>query len=391
MNRLETRIRDAFGPADAQFEARVSETVSRLQSESERSSRRVHRRRAALVLALAILMLAAGCVAAVQLWHPFLETTARLQGNRGGFESWSFDDKLALVRAMEEEGLDTSAVPELSCMTEKEADRALTAALETIWSGEIASPLVNIMERLKGLFDTWSLEEKAWYSQMLAENRLDGEETEIHLLPDATDMSAQGAIEHARQLLLKMYENLTAEQIDELAPCVSYYKKRGDDDRRFWTVRFRDDSNAILYSVTMSRTGLPLEIYPTLRTQEEIDESESKALEEQKLREEIEATQGPMITWSLEDKARAYPETYDLPREDELTEAEALRLAAQALSGERLDGLCAYAYFCDDGDGNRYYIVNYVDSALSGVCSVSLDAATGRVLELHSADEGGNG
>lgn len=308
MNRLETRIRDEFGLADGQFEARVSETVSRLQSESKQPSRRFHRRRAALVLALVILMLAAGCVAAVQLLHPFHKTTVRLQGNQGGFASWSFDDKLALVRAMEEEGLDTSAVPELSRMTEKEADQALTAALETIWSGEIVSSLVNIMERLKGLFDTWSLEEKAWYSQMLAENRLDGEETVIHLLPEKTDMSAQGAIEHARQLLLKMYESLTVEQIDELAPCVSYYKKCGDDDRRFWTVCFRDDSNAILYSVTMLRTGLPLEIYPTLRTQEDIDESERKALEQQKLREEMKASQEPVITWNLEDKANAYPE-----------------------------------------------------------------------------------
>lgn len=286
MNRLETRIRDAFGPADARFEARVCETVSRLQSESARQSRCFHRGRAALVLALVLVLLAVGCVAVVQLWRPSLETTAQLQGNQGGFESWSFDDKLALVRAMDEEGLDTSAVPELSRMTEKEADRALTYALETIWSGEIASPPVNIMERLKGLFDTWSVEEKAWYSQMLAEKRLDGDETEIYLLPDKTDMSVQGAIEQARQYLLKMYENLTAEQIDELMPCVSYYKKRGEnDDRRFWLVRFRDDSNAILYSVTMSRTGLPLEIYPTLCTQEEIDESERKALEQQKLRE----------------------------------------------------------------------------------------------------------
>lgn len=45
--------------------------------------------------------------------------------------------------------------------------------------------------------------------------------------------------------------------------------------------------------------------------------------------------------------------TYDIPRGGKLKEAEALRFAAQALSGERLDGMNAYAYFCDDGDGNR--------------------------------------
>ena len=100
---------------------------------------------------------------------------------RSPFAGWSFEEKLSLLNTLKEQGADASAIPDLSCRTEQEADEALTAALERLCPAPAVSP------RALGAFsDSWGLEEKARYSQMLLANGLESQAAEINLLPYRT-------------------------------------------------------------------------------------------------------------------------------------------------------------------------------------------------------------
>lgn len=215
----------------------------------------LYRRRAALIALLVLLTVAAGCAAGGLLLGASYKKKAPPSA-ASPFASWSFEEKLALLNTLREQGADDAALPDLSRRTEQEADEALTAALEQLCPAPAASP------RAIGAFcDSWGLEEKARYSMMLLANGLAGEASEINLLPEKTDMSAQGAARRARHLLLQLYEELTADALEQLTACVSYYRIAGGDGSRYWAVRLRDQAGALRYTVVMTREGLPLEIY----------------------------------------------------------------------------------------------------------------------------------
>ena len=147
-----------------------------------------YRRRAALIALLVLLTVAAGCAAGGLLLGASFSKEAQPAAARSPFAGWSFEEKLSLLNTLKEQGADASAIPDLSRRTEQEADEALTAALERLCPAPAVSP------RALGAFsDSWGLEEKARYSQMLLANGLGNQAAEINLLPEKTDMSAQGA------------------------------------------------------------------------------------------------------------------------------------------------------------------------------------------------------
>lgn len=215
-----------------------------------------YRRRAALIALLVLLTVAAGCAAGGLLLGASFSKEAQPAAARSPFAGWSFEEKLSLLNTLKEQGADASAIPDLSRRTEQEADEALIAALERLCPTPAVSP------RALGAFsDSWGLEEKARYSQMLLANGLGNQAAEINLLPEKTDMSAQGAERRAKQLLLQLHEELTADALEQLTACVSYYRKAGGDGTRYWSVRLRDKTGALRYTVVMTREGLPLEMY----------------------------------------------------------------------------------------------------------------------------------
>ena len=91
-----------------------------------------YRRRAALAALLVLLTVAAGCAAGGLLLSASLKKEAQPAAVRSPFAGWSFEEKLALLNTLKEQGADESALPDLSRRTEREADEALTAALERL-------------------------------------------------------------------------------------------------------------------------------------------------------------------------------------------------------------------------------------------------------------------
>lgn len=136
-----------------------------------------YRRRAALIALLVLLTVAAGCAAGGLLLGASFSKEAQPAAARSPFAGWSFEEKLSLLNTLKEQGADASAIPDLSRRTEQEADEALTAALERLCPAPAVSP------RALGAFsDSWGLEEKARYSQMLLANGLESQAAEINLL-----------------------------------------------------------------------------------------------------------------------------------------------------------------------------------------------------------------
>lgn len=354
-----------------------------------------------LVLALALLLIAVGALA-LTLINPFAERVMEMEHENGSFSEWTLDEKLSLVAAMEEFGVDTTAIPNVASMPESEADAVLGSAIETLYAGEVGSLHYNILEKAKGFFDAWTLEDKAWYGELLLKyGHIARPNDCLYSLPGADVMPMEDAYALACRWLTEKY-GIDCEELTRYGVFPFYLSFYAAPDTYYWKFHWRNEYNEMMYSALIPVDGNEnaSEIWRR-PTGEEWDavmaDTTAQALAKQALREKLEAERGLMITWSLEEKAELY-ETYGLPREGEITQEQAVALAKEAIVKERgvpketFDALYAYSYFLADDEGKRYYAVSFFEDEEANRLTpyaASVDAETGDILGLYG--DNGNG
>ncbi|MEG0505419.1 MAG: hypothetical protein RR547_12290, partial [Raoultibacter sp.] len=181
---------------------------------------------------LMVLVLAAVTALAAMTLNAYYEKAIEKEGQSGLIQDWSASDKVALVDWMVEAGakLDAEQVAQLHAnhLTEDEQG---TLALEIINSyypardGILTS--VDIIAKEKGPIEYWSLEDKAWFSEMIVKYQPE-EVSGVNLLPTEADITQEQAIEIMYAYYEKEY-GLKREDFDESKMSISFSENTWDD------------------------------------------------------------------------------------------------------------------------------------------------------------------
>lgn len=219
---------------------------------------RVRRRlTAGWVLALALMLLAVGAVAAVLLTHAeIIERFAvpmALENDAGAVnESYSHEELAEIIAVLSENGITL------------EEDTQIMRALESgqgYWEEETLMAICR--EAFGGIFYTWSIEEKHWFETMTV--RIGFKEKNPYRIPGEGDMTIPEAKAHAAALLRDAYGVALPVESDETWDLVEwFYESWTDEDGvhpEAWRFEYENKATHVTeYEVSFDRAGGLLEI-----------------------------------------------------------------------------------------------------------------------------------
>ncbi len=166
---------------------------------------------------LLILVLMSSVVAlAWTLSYQYFEDVAQIQFATGYYDDWGWEEKQKMVDIMLEHGLITEAA-ELS--TEEAVDAYMIEHYGVNGRSDVIG-LWSILETELGPINTWSLEQKAWCTEMQIEIGLLTENNDDYIceLPEKNDIEPDEAIAIAKAAIIEAYEleasALDAHQVD---------------------------------------------------------------------------------------------------------------------------------------------------------------------------------
>ena len=204
-----------------------------------------------LVIAMILVVLTATAVAATLLWKDAGEKVAPLEKENGYYDTWNTEAKTVLVRELYDLGElkdnpDAERLLKGEGLTEEEKD----ALCDRIMTGYVnGTPdtvtLMSILEKLHGAMETWSMEDKVWYNELLEKNDMLTAEDTHYVLPESGELGEQEAVEAARTFL-----NSVGAEIPDDALAEPTMTQDDEDDwygetqisragERFWSVIFR--------------------------------------------------------------------------------------------------------------------------------------------------------
>lgn len=177
----------------------------------------VMKRKVSAAVAFAmVLILAAGVALAVVL---SLQETGRkvleTEQTEGTYQYWPTGEKISLVESLAELGY-VEKTPEVAQLLEgklaqEEARRVADAALMAFTGKELSEiNFMGIMEAVWGPFPSWSFEEKAWFSQLMADTGLQGADHTFYKTPE-------GPVDEAQAIAIARREIAGGYQIEESA------------------------------------------------------------------------------------------------------------------------------------------------------------------------------
>ena len=206
------RVMDAALPGleqDPWFEERVMQRIR----QEESASRPVRHRKLSVALAvvLALTLLSVTAVAATLLWHYYRQNITT-EAAYGYYQEWPLSEKVALVDRMLEENLaiDTARAGQLHDRSLSDEEKEAVADEIVIgYYGEGHDGVLsaaNMMEHDMGQFNTWSLEDQAWFSEQQLANGHKQATYEFHKLPGENDIPADNAVARARDILTDAFD-----------------------------------------------------------------------------------------------------------------------------------------------------------------------------------------
>lgn len=214
------------------------------------------------VLALVAMLAAASALAATLLWRNAGETVAPMEGKNGFYDTWSVQEKLKLVRMLDEldelkDDPDAERALADSQMEDEEKNALCDRILSAYVQGSVDTvSLLSILETMHGDMRTWSMEDRVWYNELLNTHGLLSDEDTKYVLAQEGEVTQEQAIEAARTFLVsKGAENLERAQIE-----ATLYEETEDrfygktqiswNGRRVWSVVFRLEGQGLPYDGT---------------------------------------------------------------------------------------------------------------------------------------------
>lgn len=204
----------------------------------------------AFALVMALLVLTATAVAATLLWKDAGQQVAPLESRNGSYDTWNAAAKAELIKILVDLG-ELKGNPDAQRiltaeLTENEQNALADQIMTSYVNGATDTvTLLSILEKLHGPMESWPMEDKVWYSGLLAENSLLTDEDMPYALPAGEELTQQQAVERAAAFL----ESLGADDLATGSVEATMYQEpdnawTGDTQvhwagRRVWSVVFR--------------------------------------------------------------------------------------------------------------------------------------------------------
>ena len=214
------------------------------------------------VLMMAVMLLGVTALAATLIWQDAGEKFAPMESENGYYDTWNTEAKIELIRALYDLGEvkdnpDAERVLNSTDMPDAEKNALCDKIMCAYVNGSPDTvTLLSILEKLHGDMNTWPMEDKVWYNNLLnANNMLSGEET-YYVLPQIGEFTQEQAIDAAKSFLIsKGVENLDNAQIE-----ATMYEESDDQfygetqvsqkGRRLWSIVFRLEEEGLPYGGT---------------------------------------------------------------------------------------------------------------------------------------------
>lgn len=384
----------------------------------------------AFVLVMALMMLSATALAAITL-NALYERVIKQESETGNIEDWDAASKVALVDWMVDAGvgLDEGQVARLheDDLTDEERGELAFEIISAYYparDGILTS--VDIIAKEKGPIENWSLEDKAWLSEIIGEYDPESIAMGMNLLPGEDDISQEEALEAFYNYYFTEYGVERSEFLEKTA--TYFFGESEFDDgngpimRRRWVINMMmtDGNDAGAYISTdgeiISATE-PYNMQPEWDDQsirdtqrDEFTTIEGIYAYEQKWRPVMEQLQANGV--DLTNKYLPYfldGKSYGLPTDDDIPRETATEIARTTIMENReweedWFKYCSMreAYRTEDPNGPMYWIVfkrylagdlaheSYemgLNAFIPKVITVKIDAHSGEVAEILSSDE----
>lgn len=240
-----------------------------------------------LVLALAMMLLSAVALA-YTLSRQYFEDVAQLQFDSGYYDDWGWEEKQAMVEILQKHGL-ISDGEAASMKKEADVDAYMIERYGIDGRSDVIG-LWGILETELGPISTWSLEQKAWYTDMQIEIGLLTKDNDdfICALPEKDDTQPDEAVAIAKAAIMEAYgleENaLDGHQVD-----IAFETHASDWEREnlHYNINFWGDGLKY-YTCSVTRDG---KIMDSLMDEDYLSPAEQVQMEQQFANEnDLEAT-----------------------------------------------------------------------------------------------------
>lgn len=234
----------------------------------------------ALVLSLVLTLLSTVAIA-YTLSREYFEDVAVLQFESGYYEDWGLAEKQAMVSILEEHGLISAE------QADKMTDEASIDAYMIERYGVEGSDrmdtigLYSILEKELGLIETWSLEQRAWYSDMMMKTGLlkKGGEEGIFGVPGESDIQPDEAVAIAKAAIIEAF-GLSENALDDHRVYLSFETDSTDWERQnlYYLISFRGKEYDDFYWCNVTRDGRIMDKYsrsPAEQVEQKRKEAES--------------------------------------------------------------------------------------------------------------------
>ena len=374
---------------------------------------------------LVVLVLAVVTALAAITLNTLYENAIQKEGESGLIQDWSAADQVALVNWMIDAGIELDAdkveqLQDTSLSEQEKSALAMEIITEYYPARDGILTTIDIIAKDKGPLGTWSLEDKAWYSDMQVKYS-NGVTHTKNILPSESDVSEEAATRIAFDYYQTAY-GLTEEYLQS-ARAENYFQECVVDDQgtigQRWCLNFYFEGNNWPLSIELSPDGTVVwasapyertwreDWYDTVmeddfwtieglyRFKQEW-EPKAKQLQESG---ELKDSNGDLLY--LLSKPFTLPRITDLSRDEALEKANASILAQNKMTQEILQFFTTReAYRTDNPSSPAYWFVyiwsydedvrreasarHYETGDVPYMMIVQIDAATGDTIDLET-------
>ena len=352
-----------------------------------------HKFSVGLIFAI-VLMLLSTVALAITLSREYFEDVARLQFESGWYEDWGLKEKLAMVDILEEYGI-ISETQAKDMDDEESIDAFMIERYGVEGSDRIDTiGIYSILDKELGEIHTWSLEQKAWYTDMMIRVGLLTKDNDdfICALPEATDTQPEEAVAIAKTAIIEAY-GLDADALDAHRVDIAFETYTSDWEREnlHYNINFWGDGLKY-YSCSITRDG---HVMDSMMDKYILSPAEQVEVErrEAAINSIVSANvpQGPESQWSLEDKARLLGADNGIPREGDITQEAAVTFALNRFRDLGYDlqdyDISVWYKLYDDyaeepSAQDPVYVIYFTDdlNAPTKVFSMVIDADSGKIV-----------
>lgn len=350
----------------------------------------------ALILAI-VLMLLSTVALAVTLSREYFEDVAVLQFESGYYEDWGPDEKKAMVSILKENGL-LSEEQAQNMIDEASIDAYMIKRYGVEGSDRLDTiGLYAILETELGMIETWSLEQRAWYSDMMMQTGLlrKGGEEGIFGVPGESDIQPEEAVAIAKAAIIEAF-HLSENALENHRVELSFETDSNDWNRQhlYYLINFWGDE---YYWCNVTRDGRVIDSTMDKYSRSPAEQAEEKLKKAESNKSyKITLPQGASEQWSLEDKVHFLGGDNGLPGVNDITEEEAINIALSRFSSIGYDLHCysttiwykLYDAYVEPvapspDEINPFYVIYFSDNldAPTKIFSIIIDADTGEILK----------